>query len=165
MKRSPRRRNPCPPFRTKSCDTSQSCARFCSTAMSSTETCSPTAISSTVRSRISAVTSVSFGRCSKRRRFTVPVTMIWPVSILVTLVIGTKMRLRGCTSTTRPVSLGGLLPLRSTTMASRTLPSWSPLGSNTPIPAKRAKKTRVAVLVVTTEGYRRWRVHSPAAIN
>jgi len=91
-------------------------------------------------------------RCSNRRKFTVPVTMIWLASIVVTLVMGTKIRRRGGTSTTSPVKRAGRLPVRITTIASRTLPIWSPLGSNTPRPLSRAKKTRG--LELTREGYR-----------
>jgi len=39
------------------------------------------------------------------------------------LVIGTKIRRLGGTSTTNPVNLGGLSPMRRTTTASRTFPT------------------------------------------
>ena len=45
-------------------------------------------------------------------------------------------------------------PGRITTTTSRTLPTWSPWGSNTGSPARRAAKTRVGV--VLTRGNSRW---------
>ena len=121
-KRSPRRKPP-PPRRTNNWVMYQSVVRLCSTATSRMATRSPVSRRATERSKSSAVTRVSPARCSNRRRFTVPVTMTCPVSMAVTFVIGTKMRRRGCTSTTRPVSLGGFDPERRTTMPSRTLPT------------------------------------------
>ena len=56
----------------------------------------------TVRSSSSPSTSVSVVRCSKRRMLTSPVVITWPESTLVTRVIGTKIRRRPSTSTTRP---------------------------------------------------------------
>ena len=62
----------------------------------------------------------------------------------VTRPIGTKMRCRCASSTTRPSTRGGCRSTRSIVTASRTLPSWSPLGSKTSMPASRARKTAVA---------------------
>jgi hypothetical protein len=66
------------------------------------------------------------------------VVTIWPTSIFVTRVIGRKMRRRAPTSTTRPTSRGGIVPYCINITKSRTLPSCSPLGSNTADPRSRA---------------------------
>ena len=108
---------------------------------------------STAESSSSPTTSTSPGRCSKRRRFSRPLTTTPPASIEVTRVIGTKMRRRGCTSSTRPMMRGGRGAARSVATTSRILPSWSPLGSKTEAPVRRAMKTRVGAL--TGRGYRR----------
>ena len=62
----------------------------------------------TRRSSISPTTSVSFGRCSKRRMLTTPVVITWPLSMLVTRVIGRKTARRPNTSTTSPRTRGRL---------------------------------------------------------
>src|SRR5690606_25667467 len=49
------------------------------------------------------------------------------------------------TSTTRPTARGAPFGRMSTT-TSRTRPTWSPMGSNTLVPARRATKTVVAAL-------------------
>ena len=61
---------------------------------------------STCRSSICPNTSVSVGRCSKRRMFTTPVVMTCPLSMWVTRVIGTKISRRPNTSTTSPSTRG-----------------------------------------------------------
>ncbi len=77
---------------------------------------------------------------------TSPVVMTWAASTLVTRVMGTKTRRRPDTSTTSPITLGARrLELKWTT-TSRTRPTWSPSGSNTPSAARRATKTRVVGL-------------------
>ena len=60
---------------------------------------------------------------------------------------------------TRPMIRGGRGPERSAATASRTLPSWSPLGSKAGVPVSRAMKTLVGAL--TPEGYRRGRCYGP----
>ncbi len=98
-------------------------------------------------------------RRSKRFMFTVPEeSTTWSGSIRVTRPIGTKIRCRCTSSTTRPRIRGGWRSGRSIVTASRTLPSWSPPGSKTSMPASRARKIRPAVLTsalpanITSEG-------------
>src|SRR6476469_6215744 len=106
--------------------------------------------------------------------FTSPVVMTWPLSTWVTRVIGTKIDRRPNTSTTSPSTRGGSSPGRSTTTRSRTLPTWSPAGSNTDRPARRAAKTREGEVLTSAQVSRcenrhhatalrhRRRVHRPA---
>jgi hypothetical protein len=105
---------------------------------SSTTADVPSSSSVTVRSSISPSTRVSVGRCWNRRMLTRPVVMTWPASIEVTRVIGTKMRRRPGTSTTRPSTRGSSGPSRRDTTTSRTRPTWSPIGSKSGVPARRA---------------------------
>ena len=77
--------------------------------------------------------------------FTKPVIITVPLSIEVTRVIGTKTRRRIGTSTTKPRIRGWALFVRRVATASRTLPTGSPLGSNTAVPANRARKIRFNV--------------------
>ncbi len=76
---------------------------------------------------------------------TTPVLMTWPRSSEVTRLIGTKIRRRPCTSTTRPMTRLDSPVIRTVATASRTRPTDSPFGSNTDSPANRARKTRVGV--------------------
>jgi len=108
---------------------------------SSTTAADPSSSTVTVRSSSSPSTSVSVGRCWKRRMLTSPVVMTWPESMDVTRVIGTKIRRRPGTSTTRPSTRGSSWPIRNETTTSRTRPTWSPAGSNSGVPARRAMKT------------------------
>ncbi len=48
----------------------------------------------TLRSSISPTTRISLARCSNRRMFTTPVVITWPLSMLVTRVIGQEDRRR-----------------------------------------------------------------------
>ena len=73
---------------------------------------------------------------------TSPVVITWLASMLVTRVIGTKTRRRPGTSTTSPTARGCCRRALKTAITSRTLPTWSPSGSNTGSPARRATKTR-----------------------
>jgi hypothetical protein len=73
--------------------------------------------------------------------FTSPVVITCPASTLVTRVIGTNTRRRPGTSTTSPTTRGCCLPARNTTTTSRIRPTWSPMGSKTARPARRATKT------------------------
>ena len=110
-----------------------------------------------MRSSSSPSTSVSPARCSKRLRLSVPDASITaPGSTAVTRPIGTKIRRRATTSTTRPSTRGAAVPTRSATTTSRTLPTRSPLGSKTVSPASRETYALVAV-VTSAEGYRRRR--------
>src|SRR5215211_5615901 len=103
----------------------------------------------TVRSSSSPSTSVSPARCSKRLRLSVPEASITaPGSTAVTRPIGTKIRRRATTSTTRPSTRGLAVPTRRATTTSRTLPTRSPLGSNTVSPASR--ETYALLTVVTS---------------
>jgi hypothetical protein len=61
----------------------------------------------TDRSNISDKTEISLIRGSNLRIFRSPVIITCPLSIEVTLVIGTKILLRGGTSTMKPKILGG----------------------------------------------------------
>src|SRR4051812_31176036 len=102
----------------------------------------------TARSRSSPSTSVSPRRCSKRFKLIVPEASVTEFgSMPVTRPIGTKIRRRATTSTTRPSTRGGAVPTRSATTTSRTFPTRSPLGSKTVSPAKR--ETYALVPVVT----------------
>ena len=132
-----------PALRTKILLTDQSRVRSCWIATSCTVTCSSVSSRVTRLSSSSPSTRVSPARCSKRRMLSRPVVTTAPASMLVTRVIGQKMRRRGCTSTTRPSTRGAWLPCRRATTTSRTLPTWSPRGSNTAMPARRAMKTLV----------------------
>ncbi len=145
---SPFARRKAPPFlplRTKTRSTSQSRrAGSCCTARSRTVTSSPVSTSVTRRSSSSPKTSRSVGRCSKRRTFSTPVVMTCPDSMLVTRVMGRKMRRRVDNSTTSPRARGGRRPTRSMTTRSRTRPTWSPVGSKTGTPARCETKIRGA---------------------
>ena len=71
-----------------------------------------------------------------------------PGSMEVIRVIGMKMRRRGGTSTINPRTLGATCPLCRVATASRTFPTWSPAGSKTAVPARRAIKTRFNVALI-----------------
>jgi hypothetical protein len=87
----------------------------------------------------SSSTSSSPGRFSKRRRLSVPVLSTTASgSIAVIRPIGRKMRRRMGISATSPTTRGGWVPARGRATASRTRPTWSPFGSNTLRPARRA---------------------------
>ena len=116
-------------------------------ATSKTTPSTPVLRTFTLRSSIWPTTRVSVERFSKRRMFSRPVVITWPASMLVTRVIGAKIWRRPNTSTTRPTTRGWRTSDRSTTTTSRTLPTWSPWGSNTGSPASRAAKTRVGVVL------------------
>ena len=73
--------------------------------------------------------------------------------MLVTLVIGTKIRRRPNTSATIPSTRGWLLSERIATTRSRTLPTWSPWGSKIGRPTRRAAYTRGGA-VLTRPRYR-----------
>src|SRR4051794_26406227 len=62
--------------------------------------------------------------------------------MLVTRVIGTKIRRRPNTSATMPSTRGWLASERMATTRSRTLPTWSPCGSKIGRPTRRAAYTR-----------------------
>ncbi len=62
--------------------------------------------------------------------------------MLVTRVIGTKIRRRPKTSATIPSTRGWLTSDRMATTRSRTLPTWSPWGSKIGSPTSRAAYTR-----------------------
>src|SRR3954453_17975689 len=106
--------------------------------------------------------------------FTTPVVITCPLSRWVTLVIGTNTDRRPNTSTTRPRIRGSSPPGRSVATRSRIFPTWSPAGSNTGRPARRAAKTRVGEVLTTRQvsGWEdgphatalrhRGRVHRPA---
>src|SRR3954469_24656326 len=129
-------------------DSTHSPVRVCSIPASTTCAVRPDSVMRTVRSSSSPSTSVSPARCSKRLRFRVPEASITaPGSMAVTRPIGTKIRRRATTSTTRPRTVGGAVLTRSATTASRTLPTRSPLGSKTVRPASR--ETYALVPVVT----------------
>jgi hypothetical protein len=101
----------------------------------------------TLRSSSSPTISTSLVRRSKRFMLTVPdARTTRSGSMRVTRPIGTKIRCRCATSITNPSTRGGWRSARSIVTASRTLPSWSPDGSNTSMPASRATKTRSEVL-------------------
>src|SRR5215217_895453 len=130
-------------------DSTQSPVRVCSMPASTTCAGLPDSRMRTVRSSSSPRTSVSPARCSKRLRLSVPDAGITaPGSTPVTRPIGTKIRRRATTSTTRPSTDGGALLTRSATTTSRTLPTRSPLGSKTVSPASR--ETYALVPVVTS---------------
>jgi len=146
---SPRRRSRpprprwCSTRRTKTRLTTHSRLRSWTIATSSTTTWPLPSRMVTVRSRISASTRVSEGRCSKRRMLTTPVVMTCPPSMLVTRPMGRNTRRRPGTSTTRPTARGAIRPARNTTTMSLTRPTWSPCGSKTARPDRRAMKTLV----------------------
>src|SRR3954447_14736123 len=62
--------------------------------------------------------------------------------MLVTRVIGTKIRRRPKTSATMPSTRGWLVSDRIATTRSRTFPTWSPCGSKIGSPTSRATYTR-----------------------
>ena len=135
----------------RTCDLgrTQSRVRVCSIATSSTVTLSPVSTSCTRRSSSSPRTRVSAARRSKRRMLTTPVVMTWPGSTAVTRVMGRNIRRRIGTSTTRPFTRAGRSPVRRMdTTTSRMRPTWSPPGSKTVTPARRAMKTFDAPLTV-----------------
>src|SRR4051794_8067143 len=132
--------------RTNSLEITQSPLRWSSIATSSMLATPDPSRNSTVRSSSSPTARVSNARCSNRRMFTRPVEMTCPESIDVTRVRGRNTRRRLPTSTTSPTARGA--PLRRTsTTTSRTRPTWSPRGSNTLVPARRATKTLVPTLL------------------
>src|SRR5215213_8223007 len=109
----------------------------------------PLSMIRTLRSSSSPSTSVSPARCSKRLRLSVPEASITaPGSTAVTRPIGTKIRRRATTSTTRPRTRGAAVPTRRATTTSRTLPTRSPLGSKTVSPASRETYALVTVVTV-----------------
>src|SRR5215210_1714884 len=129
-------------------ESTQSPVRSCSMPASTTCAVRSDSLIRTLRSSSSPSTSVSPARCSNRFRFSVPDASITaPGSTAVTRPIGTKIRRRATTSTTRPRTVGGALLTRSATTTSRTLPTRSPLGSKTVSPASR--ETYALVPVVT----------------
>src|SRR3954449_7331869 len=145
----------CPrrPSRPGSCTaslvSSQSPVRFCSMPASTTVARLPDSTMVTARSSSSPSTSVSPRRCSNRLRLIVPEASVTELgSMPVTRPIGTKIRRRATTSTTRPSTRGGAVPTRSAATTSRTLPTRSPLGSNTVSPARRETYALVAVVTV-----------------
>src|SRR3954468_15457299 len=73
--------------------------------------------------------------------------------MLVTRVMGTKIRRRPKTSATSPSTLGWLASERIATTRSRTLPTWSPWGSKIGRPTMRAAYTRDGA-VLTRPRYR-----------
>ncbi|CAB4867854.1 unannotated protein [freshwater metagenome] len=113
-----------------------------SIATSSTVTFSLVSTNVTDRSNNSDKTVISLVLGSNLRILSKPVIITCPLLIDVTRVIGTKIRLRGGTSTINPKILGGWLLERRVATASLTFPTWSPFGSNTPVPANRARNTR-----------------------
>ncbi len=141
---SPRRRSGPPrPLRTNTLSICQSLrAGSCTSPTSSTVTVSPDSTRVTLRSSSSPRTSVSAGRCSKRRMLSTPVVTTWPDSTPVTRVMGRKMRRRLTTSTTSPSTPGGRPPIRSSVTTSRTRPTRSPFGSKTATPDRCETKTR-----------------------
>src|SRR6476469_3668220 len=78
--------------------------------------------------------------------------------MLVTRVIGTKIRRRPKTSATSPSTRGWLASERIATTRSRTLPTWSPCGSKIGSPTSRATYTRGG-LVLTWANATRARCH------
>ena len=68
--------------------------------------------------------------------------------MLVTRVIGTKIRRRPNTSATMPSTRGWWSSERTATTRSRTLPTWSPTGSKIGRPTSRATKTRAGVVLI-----------------
>ena len=74
-----------------------------------------------------------------RRRLMVPVPRATAsASIEITRPIGMNTRRRNGSSTTSPTTCGGWPACRTRATASRTRPTWSPLGSKTARPATRA---------------------------
>ena len=135
--------------RTNSWSTSQSPVRCCAIDTSSMVTSPEPSLSWTRRSSSSPSTTDSMARCSNRRMLTRPVLITCPASILVTRVSGRNTRRRPGTSTTRPTARGAPLARTSTT-TSRTRPTWSPIGSKTTVPARRATKTLVLALTLVS---------------
>src|SRR3954452_20804301 len=145
----------CPrrPSRPGSCTASrvsiQSPVRVCSMPASTTVAVRPDSVIRTCLSSSSPSTSVSPARCSNRLRLTVPEASTTAFgSRAVTRPMGTKIRRRAPTSTTRPSTRGAAGPTRSPTTASRTLPTRSPFGSKTGRPASRETYALVAVVTV-----------------
>ncbi|GAB3869389.1 hypothetical protein GCM10027610_128740 [Dactylosporangium cerinum] len=113
--------------------------RSASIATSTTVPVRPVAGTLTCRSMKSSRTSSSPWRFSNRRRFSVPVLSTTASgSIAVIRPIGRKIRRRIGISATSPTTLGGRSSVRARATASRTRPTWSPFGSNTLRPARRA---------------------------
>src|SRR3954447_23405396 len=134
---------------TASLVSSQLPVRVCSIPASTTVAFLPESLIVTARSSSSPSTSVSPRRCSNRLRLIVPEASVTELgSMPVTRPIGTKIRRRATTSTTSPSTCGGAVPTRSAATTSRTLPTRSPLGSNTVSPASRETYARVAVVTV-----------------
>ncbi len=89
-------------------------------------------------------------RLENRRRLSVPVpSTIASASMDVIRPIGRKIRRRIGTSATSPITCGAALPSPTRATASRTRPTWSPLGSKMEIPEIRARYTRL--VPVTTQ--------------
>src|SRR3712207_6223339 len=137
-------------------ESTQSPVRVCSMPASTTCAVLSGSLMRTLRSSSSPRTSVSPARCSKRLRFSVPdASMTAPGSTAVTRPIGTKIRRRATTSTTRPRTRGGAVSTRRATTTSRTLPTRSPLGSKTVSPASRETYALVTVVTGPPRGARR----------
>src|SRR3954469_24773479 len=134
---------------TASLVSSQSPVRVCSMPASTTVARLPESTMVTARSSSSPSTSVSPRRCSNRLRLIVPEASVTELgSMPVTRPIGTKIRRRATTPTTRASTRGGAVPTRSAATTSRTLPTRSPLGSNTVSPTRRETYALVAVVTV-----------------
>ena len=134
---SPRREKPRAEVRTLwTCrvEITQSFGRRWRIATSRICTCPDPSFMVTTRSKSSETTRVSMGRWLKERILSSPVVMTDPDSMEVMRVSGRNTRLRGPTSTTTPMTLASDLR-RNTTTTSWTLPTWSPRGSNTEVPA------------------------------
>ena len=115
--------------RTASLPTTQSRARVCSTAASTTTASAPVSAIRTGASISWPTTSTSLGRWSNRRRLTEPVASVTaPGSMVVTRSIGTKIRRRVTISTTMPSTRGGFASTRRPATRSRTRPIRSPSG-------------------------------------
>ena len=69
----------------------------------------------TTRSKSSDSTRVSMGRCVNERMLSRPVVMTDPASMDVTRVSGRNTRLRGPTSTTKPMTLASDFSRKMTT--------------------------------------------------
>ena len=92
----------------------------------------------TRRSSIWPTTRVSVGPLLEAAHVEQAGRVDLPASMLVTRVIGTKIRRRPNTSATSPSTRGWLTSERIATTRSRTLPTWSPWGSKIGSPTSRA---------------------------
>ena len=143
---------PFPRFITCTREINQSPALFDSIPRSSTITSSlPSRMTIDLLSK-SPRTKCSPTRDSNLRIFTMPVMTTAPDSIEVTRVIGTNTRRRRGTSTTKPKMRGGWLLVRRVATASLTLPTGSPFGSKTAVPANLARNTRLVDCVLMSQG-------------